>query len=395
MNIGSIKNGGLEIEGNIDTSYFATYVGSTVVFSGDKLQTVKSPTLSIGDVSFENLGEGVQLLNRPDINGTIKQLDGATVTGIIQISENTKFENNTYTGNVAIDDYKYTFNEPTHIKGNLWTREVVTVNDTLTVDGDMDLDYYGELYVNNAEINIGGNFVQDESSRLVLNHGTMNIGADYEFDNYFSGYEISMKNSDDYIQVNGDWISKGGGVVGLASGTVEVKGDINLKTRITAKDTHTLLLSGDKLQTINVTDDTTWGTIELQNYSEDGVYAEKIFTKNKLIRNGCRLKYGNCVGEFGWKLQDDQVWEGDLVIIEDTLDLNGHTLTVNGDFIQQSGDLDLNKGCLIVNGNYRMQTIDSSGEEAVRSCRPSSLNACRCALPTIIIILPTGIREFP
>ena len=159
----------------------------------------------------------------------------------------------------------------------------------------------------------------------------------------------------------------------FTAGILEVKGNIDLSGTVSVKKENTLLLSGDSLQTIKTPDNVSWGTIELQNYSEEGVYAEKVFSKNKLIRNGCRLRYGDCQGEFGWTLSEDQTWEGDLVIIDYTLDLNGYTLTVTGALVQQSGDVKINGGKLLVNGDYRMQTITNGEEGATYGSSASRL----------------------
>ena len=60
-------------------------------------------------------------------------------------------------------------------------------------------------------------------------------------------------------------------------------------------------------------------------------------------------------------MEEDEVYDGDLILIEDTLDLNGHSFTVTGDLIQISGVVDINGGSLTVEGDYRIQSV--SGEE--------------------------------
>ena len=50
---------------------------------------------------------------------------------------------------------------------------------------------------------------------------------------------------------------------------------------------------------------------------------------------------------------------GDYYIYNGRLDLNGNTLTINGDLIQSGGVLDVADGTLIVHGNYRLQTKDN------------------------------------
>ena len=44
-----------------------------------------------------------------------------------------------------------------------------------------------------------------------------------------------------------------------------------------------------------------------------------------------------------------------MILIGDTLDLNGHTLTIKGNLIQYSGIVDVNGGRLEIEGDYRIQ----------------------------------------
>ena len=56
----------------------------------------------------------------------------------------------------------------------------------------------------------------------------------------------------------------------------------------------------------------------------------------------------------------DTSYEGDLIITEGTLDLNGFTLTVNGEFCQEGGTVYINDGLLNVRGNLQQEdgTLD-------------------------------------
>ena len=102
------------------------------------------------------------------------------------------------------------------------------------------------------------------------------------------------------------------------------------------------------------------GIFELKNYSEEGVYADTSINKQQLIRNGCRLRYKDMEGEFGYTLTENTVYEGDLILLDDELNLNGYTLTVKGSLIQISGNVNINKGALIVEGDYRIQSREKS-----------------------------------
>lgn len=60
-------------------------------------------------------------------------------------------------------------------------------------------------------------------------------------------------------------------------------------------------------------------------------------------------------------LEADETWTGDYVIKKD-LNLNGHTLTVEGSLILSEKSIDLNGGKLIVKGDFRIQRIVKSAE---------------------------------
>ncbi len=57
----------------------------------------------------------------------------------------------------------------------------------------------------------------------------------------------------------------------------------------------------------------------------------------------------------GVKLTEDTVISGKYLLGYGTLDLNGHTLTMEGDLIHAGGLIDINGGALNVNGSYRMR----------------------------------------
>ena len=55
--------------------------------------------------------------------------------------------------------------------------------------------------------------------------------------------------------------------------------------------------------------------------------------------------------------------KGDLVIIDDVLNLNGYTLTVKGDMVLTAGQLYVNGGKLIVEKDLRMQSRVAEDDE--------------------------------
>lgn len=60
-------------------------------------------------------------------------------------------------------------------------------------------------------------------------------------------------------------------------------------------------------------------------------------------------------------LSADETWTGDFIVNKD-VDLNGHTLTVEGNLILTNKSINLHGGRLIVNGDFRIQGIKTSGK---------------------------------
>lgn len=71
--------------------------------------------------------------------------------------------------------------------------------------------------------------------------------------------------------------------------------------------------------------------------------------------NGGRLVVNGNYNLSAITLQNDLYIDGN-VYCSDDINLNGHTLSVGGNFIHSSGSIDINNGSFIVYGDYRMQT---------------------------------------
>ena len=357
-----LESGTLELKGNLYATRLDTGDNCRFLFSGEQGQTIGSETtdyFNFANLEFANTSEeGLKLIG---LVWVYKYVDDNTtqVNGTIRTKNQITFGDSVFQGSLYINNKKFVMPNM-HIKGDLTNDYYLYVNDgiTLKVDGDY-IDDGWDTYIY-GDFTVGGDCLLPGSTIVRIITGSLAIKGDIVIDSD-SAAVLAMTKSDAYCLVEGDILIEGEkGNLSLQAGVLEVKGDIDVSGKITTKNDHTLLLSGDTLQTIKTPDDVSWGTIELQNYSEEGVFAEKVFSKNKLIRNGCRLRYGDCQGEFGWTLSEDQTWDGDLIILEDTLDLNGHTLTVTGDLVQQSGDIKINGGKLVVKGDYRMQTISNT-----------------------------------
>ena len=66
------------------------------------------------------------------------------------------------------------------------------------------------------------------------------------------------------------------------------------------------------------------------------------------------------VDKTAMKLSEDKTVEGDLILSGESIDLNGHTLTVTGDFWHKAGVMKINNGTLIIKGSYELRASSVS-----------------------------------
>ncbi|MDE7270501.1 MAG: PKD domain-containing protein [Acetatifactor sp.] len=245
-----------------------------------------------------------------------------------------------------------------HFGGSIVITQSTDLSDELSVDGDMEINAH--VYLNaGAELTVKGNLLQT-AGHLQMNKGSLEVFGGYTLLYHYYSSQLNMTHAEDYLYVHGDVIYNPYSY-NLSAGIFEIGGNLTSTCGIQASGTHKFLFSGNKLQIIDIAANEYFATIELQNHSDQGVYSKTVFQKTTLVRNGCKLRYEGMEGEYGWILTEDEVYEGDLILLEDTLDLNGHTLTVNGDLIQTSGTVFVNGGKLNISGDYRLQTC--RGEE--------------------------------
>lgn len=250
------------------------------------------------------------------------------------ITKDTALWEETTVGNLYINNGTLNLNEQTlHVNGN-----VIVSKGTFKINGGT-VDICGDLRIQTENIDTNGNVSYSDSY----------------------GY-LNMTNENDYVKIGGDFVtySRYSHSGYLTEGTLDVKGDFTQisgnGSNFYASENHRTILSGDKLQTVagNSTN-THFAVLELQNFSEEGIHFNQAINSDTFVRNGCNVSFENS-GVLGWKLEADEEYNGDLNLIGDTLDLNGHKLTVNGDLTQSGGEIKINGGELIVTGDYKIQT---------------------------------------
>lgn len=316
--------------------------GQTVWFASSSLEGSRIANLEI----FNDSGEGVTFKGEPCVTGEISTERGQNIKGYLSISSTNQLKESYFPGGI--------------VNGT-----IMEINGDVEIGGDFKVLRYGssstaaDVKVNDAYLLVGGNLVVE--GILAMDNARVEVQNDARIvpKDRYSIFGIRMLSEKAHLLVNGDFIKETADSQ-FSFGTLEVKGDYTDKGEQIYGVDHRVLLSGTGLQTVDCA--STFGTLELQNYSTAGVYSEKTIRKNKLILNGCRLTIGDGSGIYGFTLTEDYIAAGDFTLLDDTLDLNGHTLTIQGDLILQAGWVDVNGGKLIVEGNLRFQsrTLDKS-----------------------------------
>jgi len=227
------------------------------------------------------------------------------------------------------------------ITGDFECNDYVLASGAIAVQGALIINS-GYVECNNAEISIGNNL--DAT-------GAYNYG-------------IKMTHETDKITVEGDMNYDASYKKPKTAGTIAVKGNINLEKGFYASKTLTLKLCGNKKQTIAISDENRIGTLEIDNSSIDGVWSAKPLTYLSLEHKNGKLNYGegNTNGVLGYTLSENTVINGDFYLMDGSLDLNGYSLHVSGNYIQASGKTVINGGELTVDSDFRLQLREGTDD---------------------------------
>ncbi|NWH06989.1 hypothetical protein, partial [Desulfobacter latus] len=95
--------------------------------------------------------------------------------------------------------------------------------------------------------------------------------------------------------------------------------------------------------------------LEIKNWSAEGITFLTDVCWSGITSNGCTMNNLNYLN-MSWTLTFDETIADDFELKSGTINLNGHTLTVEGNLIHSGGTLNVNGGALIVNGDYQIQT---------------------------------------
>ena len=373
----------LTVKGNVTQITYANAANlamtgaAKLVLAGNKAQKMTFANMSSSESRFCNLEitntseEGVDLgENGVYLTGVFDD-NGNAFKGYVRPAATATFENNTVNGNVKQTE-NYAFAEAFVIKGDYYlTGGTGTIKgDSLTVEGKCTQNG-GSINVNGKQLLVAGN-MEITSGSLDLNNGTVRVAGNFNMPStgLYNSACVLMNDADDYFYVDGNFYVAKSNYYGniWTNGVLEIKGDFTQETNgydgnFVANNNHKTILSGEKKQTVKFTSQVcTFNILELKNTSKDGVHFDSaILNARTLIKNGTKI-HMNSIGIVGWTLDQDTVIEDDVYLVAGTLDLNGHSLKIAGNFYVGGGIVDVNGGSIEVARDMRIQAV-KFGEE--------------------------------
>ncbi len=365
---GFLQQGILEVKGDVEQKKYrkednlAMTSESMLRLSGEQKQTVTMDSAGkqrsrLSGIDIQN-SQGVELKTDIYVSGNVSDHDNPVSGKNFVIQKETTFTGKSFSGNIKTED-SFTLTELEEIKGNYLNTGNMRMGTDLTVHGDFESRY---------ECSLGGHHLNTEGNvkivrNLSVDKGKLICRGNFELaEDSGYGSNLIMRNQEDYVQIQGDFYAHSRyPSSSMSGGTLEIQGDFEhtspgYKGNFCASGTHITKFSGEKKQTVRFADDSSYfNHVEIENTNAEGVYAPNGINCVTMNRNGHKVTTDQ-KGEFGWKLTKDEVYEGDLYLISDELNLNGYTLHVKGNLIQSAGTVNVNNGELLVDGDYRIQS---------------------------------------
>ncbi|MCI8669434.1 MAG: hypothetical protein HFI34_07935 [Lachnospiraceae bacterium] len=361
---GMLNSGTMYIGGDFSRSVndtvenFHAEGGHKVVFNGTHGQSItvgRSGNSCFANLVFANSSmEGITITDDyVTVTGELTNTE-SRVTGNVNLGSSGVITGNRYRGNLRFNA-GYTLREDLHISGDAVADSRVDLN-------GKRLEVEGNTTIRNTYLRISGG--------SLICRGNLSISGDNSY--------LYMNNVNDQAVVYGDFMygSRNSNSGFMTAGILELKGDFQQtvtyrENNFIASGTHKFIFSGDKKQTISfASPESAFNIVEIQNQSSGGVVVDGYFNCIQLIRNNCKVTLSDG-SIFGWTLEKDTEINGDLYLGADELNLNGYTLTVQGNLIQRGGTVNLNGGSLKVNGDYRIQTV-TTDDKGAEICSGSS-----------------------
>ena len=240
-----------------------------------------------------------------------------------------------------------------------------TKSQTLEYDMEIfdDVEMSADVDLNGHTLTIRGDLIQT-AGKMKINNGTLNVGGDYKIQKISttgvtsdSDGVLRMENKSDSVNISGDFVMQSSTSCDdrysdhnyLSAGTMTIGGDF-------------YQYNGDYSNFVSETDGNHVVIIKGEGVHYLHFDAGLSYFSNLKTEDNATINFTEKFD--GFKLCQDLVIEGDTKLTGNTLDLNGYTLTINGDF-DVSSNLNVNKGHLIVNGNLKVNYSTDCGNGTI------------------------------
>ncbi|SFC76644.1 fibronectin type III domain-containing protein [Ruminococcus albus] len=256
-----------------------------------------------------------------------------------------------------------TLTEDTVVDGNLNITADVDLNGfSLTINGDLT-HAAGAINCNYGKLNINGNYYIENASV---------VDGKKSYDTCFASLILSEEG--DEVNINGDLETHSiwGGYGFLFNiGTVNVSGNINAENGfvMNTKDNSVLVLNGKSNQYVNFGNCPILNVVKVTDPDKREIVWSGDMNVNRL-GSDIQIKPDN----LNLKTIDlaglNMVVNGDCVKTQgDNIDINGGSLTFNGDFTHSAGTILCNYGKMNVNGTYFIENSSVvDGKKSYDTC---------------------------
>ncbi len=197
------------------------------------------------------------------------------------------------TVNEIADDNEETKTEPEN------EYEDWTITSDTTLDGMKEVN---NLTISGGTLNLNGQKIIVHSNLILNKYGKLNCNkGEISCENFImndSSY-LYMKNTNDLLVVNGNFIHNGGYFKDdyAIAGTIEIKGDFFSEGYgFSPNQEQKIILSGTQKQTINFENNNYgFNILEINNTSREGVYSKKAVLANEInLMNDCEIDFAGC-----------------------------------------------------------------------------------------------------
>ena len=247
-----------------------------------------------------------------------------------------------------------------------------------TMMGDEEIignRFIGNMDLNGHALTVKGNLIQESGEMYLHGDCKLKVEGDYRIqkETEGEGEEKTYTESTGWIymisgemEIDGDFVTES--TVALSSsanafggGTIKIKGNLKQleatnENNAAVKDN--LYIYGAEVEFC--------GTGKQEVYfenPEDSYLVKPVFTNSN-------VEFPN--GLHGWGLTQNVTLDNSVKFTCGTFDLNGYSLTINGDLVQTSGTMNIHAGQLNVSGNYEIES-ETVDKNTGKVCKTNSL----------------------